>query len=73
MFLFTNGGIEVRTHTGPSVLASCVCTSRLNQGVIYHIFKRTVFVITKQERGIQVDRTRRPPDLETHSICVRDT
>ena len=32
-FLFTNGGIEVHTHTGPLVLASCVCTSRLNRGV----------------------------------------
>ena len=32
-FLFTNGGIEVHTHAGPSVLASCVCTSRLNRGV----------------------------------------
>ena len=31
-FLFTNGGIEVHTHAGPSVLASCVCTSRLNRG-----------------------------------------
>ena len=31
-FLFTNGGIEVHTHTGPLVLASCVCTSRLNRG-----------------------------------------
>ena len=31
-FLFTNGGNEVHTHTEPSVLASCVCTSRLNRG-----------------------------------------
>ena len=31
-FLFTNGGNEVHTHTGPSVLASCVRTSRLNRG-----------------------------------------
>ena len=31
-FLFTNGGNEVHTHTGPSVLAS-VCTSRLNRSV----------------------------------------
>ena len=33
-FLFTNGGNEVHTHTGPSVLVSCVCTSRLNRGGI---------------------------------------
>ena len=32
-FLFTNGGNEVHTHTEPSVLASCVCTSRLDGGV----------------------------------------
>ena len=31
-FLFTNGGNEVHTHTGPSVPASCVCTSKLNRG-----------------------------------------
>ena len=31
-FLFTNGGNEVHTHTEPSVLASCVCTSMLNRG-----------------------------------------
>ena len=35
-FLFTNGGIEVHTHAGPSVLASCVCTSRLNRGVLIY-------------------------------------
>ena len=43
-FLFTNGGIEVHTHAGPSVLASCVCTSRLNRGVFtvdqYHPRKK---------------------------------
>ena len=42
-FLFTNGGIEVHTHTGPSVLASCVCTSRLNRGV-YALMHAYVYI-----------------------------
>ena len=40
-FLFTNGGNEVHTHTGPSVLVSCVCTLRLNRGEYVIVITRS--------------------------------
>ena len=67
-FLFTNGGIEVHTHAGPSVLASCVCTSRLNRGdshpfTLYTVnYKKTTKYVTNLGRpasaGVRRDRRR---------------